>query len=76
MWKNYSKMARKIDEESASTSTDLPSAVEDEKWWHGESVEVREANAIASYSLYTQIVLDLLMKSIELDGAKVKVECA
>ena len=76
MWKNYSKMARKIDEESASTSTDLLSAVEDEKWWHGESVEVREANAIASYSLYTQIVLDLLMKSIELDGAKVKVECA
>jgi len=76
MWKNYSKMARKIDKESASTP-DLPSAVEDEKWWYGESVEVREANAIASYSLHTQIVLDALMKSIELgDGAKVKVEGA
>ena len=74
MWKNYSKMARKIDEVSVSTS-DLPSVV-DEKWWCGESDEVREANAIASYSLYTQIVLDCLMKSIELDGAKVQVECA
>ena len=74
MWKNYSKMARKIDEESSSTS-DLPSAV-DQKWWCGESTEVREANAIASYSLHTQIVLDALMKSIELGGAKVQLECA
>ena len=74
MWKNYSKMARKIDE--ASTS-DLPSsAVDEHKFWCGESDKVREANAIASYSLHTQIVLDALMTSIENDGAKVKVECA
>lgn len=74
MWKNFSKMAWKIDEESLSTSEHPSDA--DEKWWYGESDEVREANVIASYSLYTQIVLDALMKSIELDGVKIQVESA
>ena len=61
MWHNFAKFARKIDEESSQAAAD----VESEKWWGGDSDEVKAANDIASYSLHTQIVLDALMESIQ-----------
>ena len=76
MWNNFRCWTRKIDEESSSSSAAASapaSTTDDEKWWYGESDEVKEANAVASYSLHTQLVLDALMTSIELDGAKVQV---
>ena len=72
MWKNFANMTRKIEEESSLASA-AAIDVNNEKWWAGDSTEVKEAKAIASYSLHTQIVLDALMESIRLDGAKVRV---
>ena len=69
MWGNFAKWTRKIEE-----SVDAAKDVENEVWWGGDSEEVKEANAIASYSLHTQIVLDALMESIRLSGAKVQVK--
>jgi len=73
MWSNFAKWANKI-EEDASASTLAVIDEKNEKWWAGDSDEVKEANDIASYSLHTQIVLDALMESIELGGAKVQVK--
>ena len=70
MWKNFSRWAKKVDEESSS-APELSADTGNEKWWSGESDEVNE---IASYSLHTQLILDALMSSIELDGAKVQVK--
>ena len=72
MWSNFAKWARKIEEESSSASA--AADVEKEKWWSGDSAEVKEANAIALYSIHTQIVLDALMQSIKLGGTKVQVK--
>ncbi|KAL7531642.1 hypothetical protein ACHAXR_006253, partial [Thalassiosira sp. AJA248-18] len=54
MWSNFAKWARKIEEESSS-APEIAVDTKNEKWWAGDSVEVKEANAIASYSLHTQI---------------------
>lgn len=70
MWRNFSRWARKIEMESAGSD------VQNEKWWGGDSDEAKAANDMASYSLYTQIVLDALMESIKLGGTKVPVETA
>lgn len=70
MWSNFVKWSSKVDEESAPSSADP----KNERWWAGESEEVKEANSIASYSLHTQIILDAVMESIRLGGAKVKVK--
>lgn len=74
MWSNFVKWARKIEEEYAPVSALAGIGEKRDKWWAGESEEVNEANRIASYSLRTQIVLDALMESIELGGAKVQVK--
>ena len=71
MWKNFAKWARTIDGATASAADPT-----NEKWWAGESDGAREANAMASYSLHTQIVLDALMESILLEGAAVEVKGA
>ena len=73
MWKSFSRWAKKVDEESSSAS-ELSADADNEKWWSGKSDEVKEANDIASYSLHTQLILDALMSSIKLDGAKVQVK--
>ena len=67
MWHNFAKFARKIDEESSQAAADI----ESEKWWGGDSDEVKSANDIASYSLHTQIVLDALMESIQKGGVRI-----
>ena len=72
MWKHFAKWARTIDSPSASATASAADPT-NEKWWAGESDGAREANAMASYSLHTQIVLDALMESIRLDGAAVEV---
>ncbi|KAL9179366.1 hypothetical protein ACHAXT_008656 [Thalassiosira profunda] len=73
MWKHFASWARKIDGESSVASA---ADQTNEKWWAGEGDEAREANAMASYSLHTQIVLDALMESIRLEGAAVEVKGA
>mmetsp|Transcript_19629 Transcript_19629/g.42041 ORF Transcript_19629/g.42041 Transcript_19629/m.42041 type:complete len:392 (+) Transcript_19629:94-1269(+) len=70
MWRNFAKWARKVEKESASASADT----KDEKWWGGDSAEMKGANDIASYSLHTTVVLDALMQSIKLGGGKVRVK--
>ncbi|KAL7531638.1 hypothetical protein ACHAWF_003859 [Thalassiosira exigua] len=72
MWENFSNWAKAIEEESSSGSTMID--VDNEIWWGGESDEVKEANAMASYSLHTQLVLDALMESINRGGAKVQIK--
>ena len=72
MWRNFAKWARKLEEEAASALADA----ENEKWWSGDSDEVKKANTMASHSLHTAIVLDALMQSIKLGGAKVQVQSA
>ncbi|KAL7425880.1 hypothetical protein ACHAXM_000213 [Skeletonema potamos] len=67
MWHNFAHWAQKIDEESSQAVAD----VDNEKWWGGDSNEVKAANDIASYSLHTQIVLDGLMESIHKGGARI-----
>lgn len=67
MWHDFAKWAQKIDEESSQAAID----VENEKWWGGDSDEVKAANEIASYSLHTQIVLDGLMESIQKGGVRI-----
>ena len=76
MWNNFARLAKSIEEESSSASSLANTDAMNHKWWTGDSVEVKEANAIASYSMHTQIVLDALMESIKLGGAKVKVKDA
>lgn len=67
MWHNFAKWAHKIDKESSHSSAD----VDNERWWGGDSDEVKEANDIASYSLHTQIIIDGLMQSIQKGGVRV-----
>jgi hypothetical protein len=67
MWHNFASWAQKIEEESSQASAE----VENEKWWGGDSDEVKAANDIASYSLHTQIVLDGLMESIQKGGVRI-----
>eukprot|EP00970_Alexandrium_tamarense_P012682 scaffold3053_cov204-Alexandrium_tamarense.AAC.10 len=71
MWGNFAKWARKIEETANTPAAVAARNVENEIWWGGDSEEVKEANAIASYSLRTQIVLDGLMSSIQNGGSKV-----
>lgn len=71
MWGNFAKWARKIEETANTPAAVVARNVENEIWWGGDSEEVKEANAIASYSLHTQIVLDGLMSSIQNGGSKV-----
>ncbi len=66
MWGHFAKWSKKIQEEKGS-----PKDPGNEVWWGGDSNEVKAANAIASFSLHTQIVLDALMESIRLKGAKI-----
>ena len=73
MWRNFAKWARKIEEEASSSSSASGTDIKNGKWWAGDSEEAKEANAIASYSLHTQIVLDAMMESIKNGGAKVEV---
>ncbi len=73
MWKHFTRWSQKVDEEAASSSASAVD-IENEKWWAGQCTEVKEANSIASYSLHTQLILDALMESIELDGATIQVK--
>mmetsp|Transcript_13905 Transcript_13905/g.29348 ORF Transcript_13905/g.29348 Transcript_13905/m.29348 type:complete len:393 (-) Transcript_13905:39-1217(-) len=66
MWGHFAKWSKKIQEER-----DSPKDPENEVWWGGDSNEVKAANAMATFSLHTQIVLDGLMDSIRLKGAKI-----
>lgn len=70
MWSHFNEWARMIEQESSSESS---RRVVDGIWWAGDSTGVREANAIASFSLLTQIVLDGLMKSVRSGGSKVEI---
>lgn len=66
MWENFAKWSKKIQEDNGFTKDP-----ESEVWWGGDSNEVKAANAMASFSLHTQIILDALMESIRLKGAKI-----
>lgn len=68
MWKNFSSWARKVRPGAAPTE-----GHEFGLAWSGEGAEVRAANAMSAYSIHTRKVLDALMESIQLDGAKVDV---
>ena len=69
MWHNFSEWAKKIDSESSQAAANA----ENEKWWAGDSDEIKAANDIAAYSLHTQIILDGLMLSIDKGGVRVPV---
>ena len=74
MWRNFNEWARMIEQESKSEKSKSMACIRDGLWWSGDSSEVKEANAMVLYSLFTQIVLDGLMESIRHDGSKIKLE--
>lgn len=74
MWRNFNEWARIIERESISEKSKSMACARDGLWWSGDSSEVKEANAMATYSLHTQIVLDGLMESIRNHGSKIKLE--
>jgi hypothetical protein len=74
MWRKFNEWARMIEHESISEKSESIACVRDGLWWSGDSFEVKEANAMALFSLYTQIVLDGLMESIKNDGLKILLE--
>jgi len=74
MWNNFARWARKVEQETSSASSSSANGKSEQQRWMGESAEVKEANANAFYSLHTAIVMDALMESIRLGGAKVQVK--
>eukprot|EP00804_Cyclotella_cryptica_P006959 CCRYP_007100-RA/>CCRYP_007100-RA protein AED:0.12 eAED:0.12 QI:110/1/1/1/1/1/3/1128/348 len=73
MWSHFNEWARMIEQESSSESSKASVDMEKGIWWAGDSSGVKEANAIASYSLLTQTILDGLMESVRSGGSIVKV---
>lgn len=61
MWKHFSRISKSLDE-----CVSTPNGA-----WHGPDDALLEANQSASDSLWTQKVMDALMKSVAANGQKI-----
>lgn len=72
MWRNFHEWTRKIENAVSTSNSSSSLDIDQGKWWCGDDSAVKEANAMATYSLHTQIVLDGLMESVRRNSSNVK----